>query len=103
MKVQDKIFEKYWEGERTYFKLSDLPEDLQPDDCINFERDEGYYSENNSWDPHTTLSVYREREETEDEKFRRKNLALVEAARRKKARREQYERLKLEFENDNDK
>lgn len=100
MKVKDKIFEKYWEGERDFFMFSDLPSDIQPYDIIEFERDEGYYSENNSWDPHTILRVYRERDETDLERMDRLTIAAVQSEKSKKARKEQYERLKLEFENE---
>ena len=46
--IKEKIFQKHYDGLITGFKFSDLPKDLLPDDIIDLEKNEGYYSENNS-------------------------------------------------------
>lgn len=97
--VREKIFSKRYEGIRTSILVSDLPKNILPTDSIDIEKVEGYYSENNSWDDHTNLIVYREREETDDELEKRKLFWEKKKQESKKARFEQYIKLKKEFEN----
>lgn len=95
----DLIFSKGWDRPLSYFKLEDITVDILPTDEIHFEVDhEGYYSENNSWDPHTSLRVLRERPMTDEELAKEKNKDEIEKSERLKSRRELYERLKKEFE-----
>ena len=44
---------------------------------IDIIRDEGYYSENNSWDACTKLIVMREREETDIEYKEREDMKTI--------------------------
>ena len=72
IKIRDEICSRYYEGQVFSFPYSDLPKDLLPDDIIEFGFEEAYYSENNSWDDHSYLTVYRERLETDEEFEERK-------------------------------
>lgn len=98
MKVREQIFEKHYDGIRNGIVFSDLPKDLLPTDIIDIQKDEGYFSENNSWDAFTQLTVFREREETEEELNVRRIETEKRLAESKERRREQYEKLKKEFE-----
>lgn len=71
-KIQEVIFSKHYRGNPIGFPFSDLPTDLLPDDRIDFEQCDAYYSENNSWDAHAYLKVYRFRDPTEEEKEERR-------------------------------
>jgi len=100
--VKRKLCYKYWPEERYEIRFKDiaesLNEDLQPDDIIDIENDPGYYSENNSWDPCTRLTIYREELETDEEYNEREsewNKILEDG---KKRRYESYLKLKQEFE-----
>lgn len=70
--ISEVIFEKTYSGERRYFKVSDLPADILPTDKIEFWIEEGYYSENNSYDASTNLKVLRDRIENDKEFEKRK-------------------------------
>lgn len=98
MKIDEKIFEKNYDGLINYFKYSDLPTDLLPDDKIVVRYDEGHYSENDSWDAQTDVIVLREREETKEEEVSRLAKIEKEIERQCKKRYESYLRLKEEFE-----
>jgi hypothetical protein len=97
--IREEIFSKHFRGEDADVRFSDLPKDIQPNDIIHIQRDEGYCSENNSWDPFTELIVIREREETDAEQEKRiaDNAAMKEVLR--KRRYESYLKLKNEFDN----
>ena len=98
--VKEEIFNKHYDGIITGVKFSDLPNDLLPTDIINIVKDEGYYSENNSWDAFSMLTVSREREETDVEFNKRKTETEERLLEAKERRREQYMKLKKEFENE---
>ncbi len=92
--IRDKIFNKYYDGILNGFKLCELPNDLLPTDIIDLEKNESNYSENDSWDDHTILTVYRERKET-DEEFNLRKLNLKERLEEsKKQRFELYQKMK---------
>lgn len=99
--VRETIFFKEYKGIITGFPFSDLPKDILPTDIIDLRKDEGFYSENNSWDAHSSLSVYREREETEDEFEKRKESWNERLEETKAERFKLYEKLKKEFESGN--
>lgn len=102
--IREEIFSKQWDdGIITGFPMSDLPKDILPTDIIDLEKVEAFYSENNSWDAHTILTVYREREETDAEFEKRKTSWEKKFAESKKARYEQYLKLKKEFETETSK
>ena len=96
----DVIFRKHYDGCRRWFKFEDLPKNLLPTDKIDFEKIEGFYSENNSWDDHTELIVYRDREETDEEFEKRKLFWEGKKVESKKLRYQEYLKLKKEFENE---
>jgi hypothetical protein len=97
--IQEEIFYKHLDGDQATVRLSDFEVDMLPTDIIHIERDEGYYSDNNSWDPCTRLSVLREREET-DEEYEKRKVKEIEFKKELKDRRyESYLKLKKEFEN----
>lgn len=79
--------------------VKDLPTDLFPDDEINIIRDEGYYSENNSWDAHTVLVINRLVIETDEEYENRKRYEEKHKNFFKEQRYNNYLKLKEEFEN----
>lgn len=97
MKIREQIFKKYYDGGAKVL-VEHLPEDVLPTDEINIERNDSFYSENESYDAYTVLAVFRERDETEDE--RNVRLSKIESAKIKnKAQRyETYLKLKQEFE-----
>lgn len=97
--IQEEIFTKEYDGELRYFKVSDLPADLEKTDFIQFWIEEGHYSDNNSYDGSTHLSVLRERIETDEEFETRKKFWNDKREKSKKDRYEQYLKLKKEFEN----
>lgn len=73
---------------------------FEDDDILHIAYDEGYYSENNSWDPHYFVEITRMVEET-DEQFNNRLEKLEDNEKwAKKKRYESYLRLKKEFENE---
>ena len=97
--IREKIFEKHYSGIIRGFKFSVLPTDILPTDIIDLEKNDREFSENNSWDDHTNLIVYRERLETDKEVIERIEKISEAIERNRKARYEQYLKLKEEFEN----
>lgn len=96
--IKEEIFTKDYEGIITGIRFSDLPDNLLPTDIIDIHKEQGYYSENNSWDDNSTLVVYREREETNSEFDKRKAETENFLLESKHRRFEQYQKLKKEFE-----
>lgn len=96
--ISEVIFEKTYSGERRYFKVSDLPADILATDKIEFWIEEGYYSENNSYDASTHLKVLRDRIENDEEFEKRKKFWADKKEEGRKSRYEQYLKLKKEFE-----
>lgn len=101
--IQVEIFRKSYDGERFWIPFGDFPKDLLPTDKVMIDQDPGYYSENNSWDPSTTLKIWRDREETDEELEERKQFWTKKAEEGKKQRYEEYLKLKKEFENETEK
>lgn len=89
------------EGENQDVYIKDIPSNLLPTDIINIIRDEGFQSENNSWDAHTILEIYRMVEETDAQYEERIQKEQREKEYLKKRRYETYLKLKQEFENAN--
>ncbi len=85
------------EGENQDVYIKDIPSDLLPTDIINIIRDEGFQSENNSWDAYTRLVITREREETDAEYEKRKLKNQEHKEDLKKRRYDDYVSLKTEF------
>ena len=96
--INEKIFEKSYYGQHASIRVSDLPDNLLPTDKIVVVSDEGYYSEDNSWDPNTTLYIYREREETDAEFEERKTWWAEKNEESRTNRYRDYLKLKQEFE-----
>lgn len=71
---------------------------LEPGDYITAGYNEGFYTENNSQDPHFFFYVDRLVEETDEEFQYRLKLEKERKIVNKRARRLQYEKLKEEFE-----
>lgn len=97
--IREEIFTKQYDGIIRGVIASDLPSDILPTDIIDLEKVDREYTENNSWDDHTILTVYREREETDDEFEKRKSRFDKIKEESKKLRLEQYQKLKIEFQN----
>lgn len=73
--------------------------EFHDDDIVRCEFVEGFYSENNSWDPHFSFEVTRMIEETDDQFAKRQEQIETSKKFAKKRRMELYEKLKNEFEN----
>ena len=98
-KIREEIHKKYY-SRHADVKVSDLPPDLQPDDIIDIDYVEAHYSENESWDEHTYLRIYRERDETEAEKAKRLQKFEDFKIMAEKLRYSEYLRLKAIYENE---
>lgn len=86
------------DGDHRPLHTTDLPEGILPTDEIYLRYDEGFYSEDNSWDPFTEVIVIRERPETEKEKEQRLKEAADHKAEMRERRYQNYLKLKEEFE-----
>jgi hypothetical protein len=96
--ITDEIFRKSFNGDNYDVRISDLPKDLTPDDIIDIQREESFFSENNSYDAYTVLCIYREREETDEEYTKRKEESKKLEEDLKQRRYATYLKLKTEFE-----
>jgi len=90
------IHYKQFNGPVKWKDIKDFP--FEDEDVITVTYDEGYYSENNSWDPHYFIKVTRKIEETDDEFARRLERKAQDKERYRKERYEKYLKLKEEFE-----
>ena len=97
-KIREKVFEKNYRGDSADILFGDLPKNLVDTDIIDIHRDEGYYSENNSWDANSTLEVYRIRDKNPEELEKDKEFWRELSAKSKKKRYETYLELKKEFD-----
>jgi len=97
MKLKE-IYKKDFKGADHVIKIKDLPSNLLPDDEIEIISEEAYFSENNSYDAYTSLIISRRVEETDEEFEERKKISEETKARSKEMRRQQYLKLKEEFE-----
>ncbi len=94
----DVIFQK--QSDHEPIKFGEIDVELLSDDVIIASHDEGYYSENNSWDPHYYLEVHRDRLETDEEFEKRKEETSWLRKDMRKRRYKNYIKLKKEFENE---
>lgn len=94
--VEKEIFR---ETKNKPFTWADLKEiEFQDGDEIQVAYDEGYQSENNSWDPHYYAVVSRMVEETDAEFEKRMKRVEQDKAWARERRYESYLKLKAEFE-----
>jgi len=96
--IREEIFLKYFDSVNHDILFSDLPKDIREADIIEIERCEddgfeGYYS-----GTHSSLAVFRDREETDKEYTKRINEINANINRLKESRLKQYLELKKEFE-----
>jgi len=88
-------------NEKSRFTWKEIKDfQFEDEDVVQIGYDEGYCSENNSWDPYYYFSVTRKVIET-DEQFTKRiehNKWLIED--RRKQRYENYLKMKKEFEPD---
>ena len=96
--IKVEVYREYFDGDNYQVRFSDLPKDIQSNDIIDIQREESYYSENNSYNAYTKLIVIREREETDEEYEKRKQTLEKMKEMSKERRYEQYLKLKEEFE-----
>lgn len=97
MKKQELIFSKVYHDRPDAFRYSDLPKELNDDDLIYFDKDEGFEGSVESWDAFSELKVYRMREMT-DEEIEEYNAEMQKSIDQAKADRyKQYLRLAKEF------
>lgn len=97
-KIKEEIYTKDFKGNFREIHFSDLPKDIQESDIIDIHREEGYYSEDNSYDDYTELVIVREREETDEEYQKRISDNELYKEELRKRRYETYLKLKSEFE-----
>jgi hypothetical protein len=71
---------------------------FEDEDEIKVAYDEGFYSENNSWDPYHYVIVTREILETDEEMVKRVAKESKQKEEMRNRRYEQYLKLKKEFE-----
>lgn len=99
MKIRQRVHTKDT-GCRPWFQLSEINFDVQPNDIIELRYDpNGYYSENESWEPYSQIIIYRERDETPEEIRLRLEKEQKESEYRKNQRFNMFLELKKEFEN----
>jgi len=96
--VHEKIYSKSYDGSLREIPLGDLPTGLLPTDTIIIVYDDGFVSENESCNASTELRIYRHREETDDEYNERVAWWEKKKEESRKARYEDYLKLKKEFE-----
>jgi len=96
--IKEVYWEKRYEGIVDSIPFGHLPVGLLSTDELIFVFDEGYYSENNSWDAFSELRILRSRLETDEEEEKRQEKEEKEKNRRKENRRQRYLQLKKEFE-----
>ena len=96
--IKVEVYREYFDGDNYQVRFSDLPKDIQSNDIIDIQREESYYSENNSYNAYTKLIVIREREENDEEYEKRKQTLEKMKEMSKERRYEQYLKLKEEFE-----
>ena len=101
--VRDEIFTKTYDGEEIDIPIGDLPTDLDPTDILEYVSDPGYYSDNDSWVPFTTITIFRPRLENDEEYETRLDRSRLFLEKRKEERRISYLKLKEEFEPSNEK
>lgn len=94
--IEEVVFRK--QNDHDPIKFGEIDIDLLPDDVIIAGFDEGFYSENNSWDAHYYLQIHRGRLENDDEFKKREKMEIFIREDRKKKRYESYLKLKKEFE-----
>ena len=93
--VKDEIFSKQYEGEERDIPIGDLPKDLEPTDLLIYGSDPGFFSENNSYDAHTTVKILRPRLETDEEYSERLRQSYQFLTKAKERRYDVY--MKLNF------
>ena len=94
--VTETVFRKQNVHEPITFGEINIP--LLPTDVINAGHDEGFYSENDSWDPFFFFEVLRDRLENDEEYEKRMNEETRTRKWLKERRYETYQKLKKEFE-----
>ena len=96
-KIKEEIINLSFDKQPSWNDIKHI--EFQDDDLIHIGHDEGYYSENNSWDPYFYVIVERFREETDEEYQERIKVNENTREMLKKNRYQQYLKLKEEFEN----
>jgi hypothetical protein len=97
-KIEEKIHTIQYDWEDAPLKVSDIPKDLLPDDKIYCHSDAGHCSENNSWDGFTEYIIVRLRDQTDEEYQKDIEWWANKKEESRKARYENYLKLKKEFE-----
>lgn len=90
------IFEESMDREPTWADIKHI--EFQDTDLIRCELVEGYYSENNSWDAHFSITVTRVALETDEEYEDRKSDIIKQKDEMNARRYKTYLALKDEFE-----
>jgi hypothetical protein len=98
--IKEKIFEKYYDGYYQFIPYSDFPKDLKETDLIEIEKEHAYYGSDSGHDAFTSLTIYRERLQTDEEFEKSKRLLNKRLEESKKERHKTYLKLKEEFEED---
>jgi hypothetical protein len=94
--IEEEIFHKHSDEPFTWADIKHV--DFKDTDKISLQYVDAYYSENNSYDAHFSASVTRYRQETDEEFDERQKDLEKQRAQLKERRRENYLKLKAEFE-----
>jgi len=102
IKIERQIVSKQYQHQVKWSDIKSIMQNtpFEDDDIISIGHDEGYYLENNSWDPHYYIYVNRMIEETDKEFEKRIESNAWHKENMRKRRYENYLKLKQEFENE---
>lgn len=99
MIIRESVFEKEYEGELSYVPLKDIPKEFLNDEhYINIKNHLAFYGSDSANDAFTIVEIIKYREQTLEEKASTEFLIKERMKESKKLRKEQYLKLKKEFE-----
>jgi len=100
-KVREVIYNLTKDGAEAIFTIADIPQNILNDDCeIDIERNEGHYSQNDSYESNSNLVILRWRDKTPEELEKERLMSDIIKQNSRKNRYETYLKLKKEFESE---
>jgi hypothetical protein len=96
--IHEQVFHKISYKEPIKFKEIDI--DLEPDDEILQDFEDEYHGSDHAHDAHWSMTIFRDRLETDEEFEKRMEELERMRGELKERRRQQYIKLKKEFENE---
>ena len=94
--LETEIFRKESNKPITWKDIKHI--EFQDDDKINIGFDEGFYSENNSWDPHYYVTITRNVLETDEQYQKRQEQIKLDEKWSRARQFKSYKSLKIKFE-----